>query len=133
MMRMVEYCAGVLQGNSEAEKEVAVRILAKIGKIVLRNSYLKSQFETLTVRYFMPLVKSNNKMINAAICELLAIYLPFGSLSPDTVSALMVLIYEKIVGEESLVVRYHSIIAFTALLGHSSALESARPHFQNIL
>jgi hypothetical protein len=49
-------------------------------------------------------------------------YLPFGSLSPQTVTALMELIYEKIVGENSLVVRYTSILAFTALLSHGSAL-----------
>jgi len=45
----------------------------------------------------------------------------------------MELIYEKIVGENSLVVRYNAILAFTALLGHGSALEAAKPHFQAIL
>ncbi len=30
-------------------------------------------------------------------------------------------------------VRYHAILAFTALLGHKAALEAARPHFQAIL
>ena len=42
-------------------------------------------------------------------------------------------IYAKIIEEGSLVVRYNSILAFTALLGHSSALEAAKPHFQSIL
>ena len=64
---------------------------------------------------------------------MLALYLPFGELSPQTVASLMEMVYAKIIGETSLVVRYHAIQAFTALLGHKAALESARPHFQIIL
>jgi hypothetical protein len=32
-----------------------------------------------------------------------------------------------------MVLRYHAILAFTALLTHRSALESAKPHFKTIL
>jgi hypothetical protein len=60
-------------------------------------------------------------------------YLPFGDLSPQVVTSLMEQIYEKIIGEGSLVVRYNAILAFTALLSHGSALDAARPHFQAIL
>lgn len=76
---------------------MVVRILTKIGKLILRNKYLKSQFENLTVQYFLPLLKSNNKIINSLVCDLLSKYLPFGDLSPQTVNALMELVYEKIV------------------------------------
>jgi hypothetical protein len=85
------------------------------------------------VTYFQPLLSSPNKLLNSLICQLLAQYLPFGDLSPGAVSSLMQLIYDKIVNENSLVVRYHAILAFTALLGHKAALEAARPHFQAIL
>ena len=67
------------------------------------------------------------------MCGLLAEYLPFGDLSSETVSALMEQIYSKIINESSLVIRYNSIMAFTALLGHKSALDAAKNHFSNIL
>ena len=45
-MRMVEYSANILSSNTSADtyKEVIVRILTKIGKLILRNKFLKSQF-----------------------------------------------------------------------------------------
>lgn len=74
-----------------------------------------------------------NKLLNSLICNLLALYLPFGDLSPQTVTSLMEKIYNKIINENSLVVRYNAILSFTALLGHKAALDSAKPHFQAIL
>lgn len=53
-------------------------------------------------------------------------------LSQNTVSDLMSLIYEKMIGK-SMVLRYNSILAFTSLLNQDSALNSAKGHFQNIL
>ena len=76
---------------------MVLRILTKIGKLILRNKYLKSQFENLTLQYFLPLLNSNNKVINSLVCDLLSKYLPFGDLSPHTVNALMELLYDKIV------------------------------------
>jgi hypothetical protein len=75
----------------------------------------------------------NHKIINSLMCGLLSQYLPFGELSPQTVSGLMELIYSQILDESFLVVRYNAILAFTALLGHKSALEASRPHFSTIL
>ena len=75
----------------------------------------------------------DNKLLNSLMCGLLAEYLPFGDLSSETVSALMEQIYSKIINESSLVIRYNSIMAFTALLGHKSALDAAKNHFSNIL
>ena len=68
------------------------------------------------------MLKINNKLLNSLMCELLSKYLPFGDLSPQAVSSLLELIYAKIVDDGSLVVRYNAILAFTALLGHNSAL-----------
>lgn len=99
----------------------------------MKQRYFKKEFENLTVTYFLPILSINSKLLNALICELLWIYLPFGDLSPQTVSSLMELIYAKITNENSLVVRYYAIMAFTSLLGHPSALESAKPHFSSIL
>lgn len=45
----------------------------------------------------------------------------------------MELIYEKIVSNNLLVVKFHALLAFTALLNHRAALEAALPHFKNIL
>ena len=83
--------------------------------------------------YFMPMLKINNKLLNALMCNLLSQYLPFGTLSPSTVSTLMELIYAAILDENCLVVRYNAILAFTALLTHKSALEATKPHFSTIL
>jgi hypothetical protein len=46
MIRIVEYSATVLSSAtaSDAEKEVLVRVLTKIGKLILKNKYLKAQF-----------------------------------------------------------------------------------------
>lgn len=46
MIRIVEYSATVLSSltASDAEKEVVVRVLTKIGKLILKNKYLKTQF-----------------------------------------------------------------------------------------
>jgi hypothetical protein len=133
-MRMVEYCASILSSQAnDDEKEVAVRVLAHIGEVILKQRYFKKEFENLVVTYFQPLLASSNKLLNSLICYLLALYLPFGDLSPSAVGALMEQIYSKIIGEDSLVVRYQAIQAFTALLGHKSALESAKPHFQALL
>lgn len=43
LMRMVEYCAGVLSNRdgNDGEKEVAVRILSAIGKVLLNQKYFK--------------------------------------------------------------------------------------------
>lgn len=86
--------------------------------------------------YFKPQLDSPNQLINALTLNLLSSYLPFGDLSSQAVGNLMQLVYGKIIeseGNNLLVVRYYSILAFTALLGHKAALESAKPHFQTIL
>lgn len=44
----------------------------------------------------------------------------------------MGLLYDKMCSD-CLVIKYHGILAFTELLYDKEALESARPHFQNIL
>jgi hypothetical protein len=46
MIRMVEYSASVLSSAtaSDSEKEVVVRVLTKIGKLLLKNKYLKAEF-----------------------------------------------------------------------------------------
>jgi hypothetical protein len=66
----------------------------------------------------VPLLKVQNNLLNSLVCELLALLLPFGELSPQTVSVLMEVIFEKIAGEGSMVLRYNAILAFTSLLGH---------------
>lgn len=121
------------QGASDGEKEVAIRILSTIGTMLLKQRYFKKEFEPLVVTYFQPLLGHPNKLLNSLICNLLSQYLPFGDLSPQTVQSLMEMIYSKILGDNSLVVQYNAILAFTSLLGHKAALESAKPHFQDIL
>ena len=90
--------------------------------MLLKQRFFRTEFENLAIAYFEPMLKTNNKLINSLMCELLSKYLPFGDLSPQTVSSLLELIFAKIVDEGSLVVRYNAILAFTALLGHNSAL-----------
>lgn len=133
MIRLVEYAASVLQGPSEGEKEVIVRVLTKIGRQILKNKYLKGQFQNLTVQFFIPLLLDQSPLLNSLACELLSLYLPFGELDDQTVSRLMEIIYEKIVNNGYLVIRYNAILAFTALLNHRAALEAAAPHFSKIL
>lgn len=43
MMRIVEYSAKVLNNSAstDSQKEVVIRILSKIGKLILKNAYLK--------------------------------------------------------------------------------------------
>jgi len=45
-MRMVEFCAGVLSNNNgnDGDKEVAVRVLSAIGKVLLKQKYFKKEF-----------------------------------------------------------------------------------------
>lgn len=81
----------------------------------------------------MPQLQCTSPPLIAATCELLSTYLPFGDLSDPTVSTLMSMVYELIVNSPSPVVKYSSILAFTALLNHRAALEAAQPHFQSIL
>jgi hypothetical protein len=98
MMRIVEYSAKVLTDNTstDPQKEVVIRILSKIGKLILKNAYLKQQFQALTVDYFIPLLQHPNPLLNSLTCELLSLYLPFGSLDSSVVGKLMELIYGKI-------------------------------------
>ena len=115
---------------------MAVRVLSAIGKVLLRQKYFKKEFENLVVTYFQPLLSSPNKLLNSLTLGLLSDYLPFGDLSSQAVGSLMELIYAKIIESGSdnlLVVRYNAILAFTSLLGHKAALESAKPHFGAIL
>lgn len=133
MIRLVEYAAGVLQAAADCEKEVVVRVLAKIGAQILKNKYLKGQFQNLTVQFFIPLLLDASPLLNSLTCELLSLYLPFGELDNQTVSRLMEIVYEKIVSSGFLVIRYNAILAFTALLNHRAALEAAAPHFSKIL
>ena len=134
MIRIVQYSANVLQtSTNDLEKEVIIRILSKIGKLILKNKHMKSQFQNLTVQYFIPLLLNENPLLNAQCCELLSLYLPFGQLDNQTVTSLMELIYQKIVNSKFLVVKYNAILSFTALLNHKAALEAAMPHFKNIL
>lgn len=42
MLRMVEYAAGVLQTGNDSQKEVVIRMLSKIGRLIFKNKYLKS-------------------------------------------------------------------------------------------
>lgn len=111
-------------------------ISAKLGTIILKNKYLKAKFEWLTINYFIPLLKSPNLLLNSLTCQLLALYLPHGdgsNISNETVGELMSLIYEKLISNGSLALKYNAILAFTALLDHAAALQAARPHFQTIL
>ena len=135
MMRMVEYSASVLDKpeSTEGDREVVTRVLIRVGKQLLQNRYLKGQFQALTNAYFIPLLQRDNALINALGCELLSCYLPFGELDETTVRVLMELIYAKIVNSDSLVIKYHAIMAFTALLSHRTALEASQPHFKDIL
>jgi len=43
MMRIVEYSKNILTDNAstDSQKEVVIRILTKIGKLILKNAYLK--------------------------------------------------------------------------------------------
>jgi hypothetical protein len=123
MLRIVEYSATTLQSQaSDPEKEVIIRILSKIGKLILKNKYLKSQFQNLTVQFFIPLLLNPNPLLNSLTCELLSLYLPFGELDNETVNKLMQFIYEKITNNSYMVIKYNAILAFTALLNHRSAL-----------
>ena len=98
MMRIVDYAAKVLNNgaSTDSQKEVVIRILTKIGKQILKNAFLKQQFQTLTVDYFIPLLQSTNPLLNSLTCELLSLYLPFGTLDSAVVGRLMELIYGKI-------------------------------------
>jgi fumarate reductase subunit D len=134
MLRIVEYSASVLQSSAlDSEKEVIIRVLAKIGRLVLKNKYLKSEFQNLTVRFFIPLLGSDNPLLVALTLELLSLYLPFGELDNQAVNRLMELVYDRITNGQFLVIRYNAILAFTALLSHRAALEAAAPHFSRIL
>ena len=97
-MRIVEYSAKVLNNSNstDPQKEVVIRILSKIGKQILKNAFLKQQFQTLTVDYFIPLLQNPNPLLNSLTCELLSLYLPVGSLDSAVVGRLMELIYGKI-------------------------------------
>ena len=122
-MRMVEYSAGILSSNtSEEEKDVVIRLLGKVYLQVLNNKYLKSIFQDLTLRYFIPLLASTNPIIVTLALELLSRYLPRGELDNQTVNKLMELIYDKITNGQFLVMRFNAISAFTALLNHRAAL-----------
>lgn len=133
LMRIIEYSASVLESTApDPQKEVIIRILIKIGRQILKNPYLKSQFQNLTIRFFIPLLEHPNPLLNSLTCQLLTIYLPEGELDSVTVSRLMQIIYGKITNS-LMVIRYNAILAFTALLSHKSAREAATPHFKQIL
>ena len=68
MIRLVEYSASVLQSSSDPEKEVIIRVLTKIGKQILKNKYLKGQFQNLTVQFFIPLLLDQNPLLNSLTC-----------------------------------------------------------------
>lgn len=68
-----------------------------IGRIILKHQYFKQEFENLIVTYFLPVLSHPSQLLNALICELLSMFLPFGSLSSETVSSLMERIYGKII------------------------------------
>ena len=57
---------------------MVVRLLAKIGRQVLKNKYLKTMFQDLTLRYFIPLLTNSNPIIVTLALDLLSRYLPFG-------------------------------------------------------
>lgn len=68
-----------------------------IGRIILKHQYFKQEFENLIVTYFLPVLSHPSQLLNALICELLSMFLPFGSLSSEIVSSLMERIYGKII------------------------------------
>lgn len=79
MIRIVEYSASVLQSQApDAEKVVILKVLSKTGTQILKNNYLKSQFQNLTIQFFIPLLKNSNPVLNAEVCGLLSLYLPEG-------------------------------------------------------
>lgn len=130
LMKFVEYSAEVFGGNySDKQKEVVMMVLIELEPLIMKNNFLKDNFENLVIQYFIPLVKSNNNVLVSQTLKLLSIFLRSANLSTNTVTELMALLYDKMCADV-LVVRYHAVLAFTKLLDDKQALESARPHFQ---
>ena len=103
-----------------------------MSNILKKNKFIKQQFEALTSTYFIPLLKIDAPLLNSEICRLFGAYLDKMHLSENTVTELMALIYEKMIGK-SAVLKYNAILAFTSLLNQPDALNAAKSHFQNIL
>jgi hypothetical protein len=133
MMSFIEYTANSLQSSaSDRHKEVLVRQLTKMSSILKKNKFIQGNFENLSVAYFIPLMRQDAPLLNAEVCRFFAAYLTDLDLSEGTISDLMALIYEKMIGK-SMVLKYNAILAFTSLLSQESALNSAKGHFQDIL
>lgn len=115
-MSFIEYAANSLQSTaSDRHKEVLVRQLTKMSSILKKNKFIQGNFENLAVTYFIPLMKQDAPLLNAEVCRFFAAYLTDLDLSEGTISDLMALIYEKMIGK-SMVLKYNAILAFTSLL-----------------
>lgn len=106
--------------------------MADLATLIMKNKYLNENFETLLKQYFIPLIKGNSNIIVAQTLNMLAVFLRKAELSTQVVTELMALLYDKMC-EANIVVQYYAILSFTELLDDKQALETARPHFQDIL
>lgn len=64
-----------------------------MSSILKKNVFIKTQFENLTSTFFIPLLREDSPLLNAEVCRLMAAYLDEMTLSENTVSDLMGLIY----------------------------------------
>lgn len=72
LIKFVEHSANTLGGNhSDADKEVILVVLTELRRLVMKNKYLRDNFENLTRQYFIPLLNCSNEAVVAATIGLL--------------------------------------------------------------
>ena len=129
----MEHSANVLGSSAPpSEKEVVLVVLTEMNHLVMKNKYLRENFENLIKQYLIPIMRTNNDILVAQTIRMLEKYLELATISTPTVRELLALLYEKMTGE-CLVVKFQSMVAFTKLLKDEEALDQTRPHFQAIL
>jgi|JI61114C2RNA_FD_contig_51_366970_length_1247_multi_1_in_0_out_0_2 hypothetical protein len=134
LIRFVEYAAAtLLDGNVGPERKVTViYLIGYLHNKILTNDFLRQQIDKFVGQYLLPFLKVNNSVLLSTTCEVLSIYLSKIELDKSSMESVVSELYNCLTSK-LLVVRYKSILAFTALLSHDQAVTIVKPHFSNIL